>query len=565
MRTERRLTLTFSSLDVRVVLDQISSYAHVDVLMTPGAKGIVSVNIRNRTADDAIRLVTAVAGLSMVKVGSAYVVGPAEEVAKAAGEFGQVDVVPLHWITPAEAAAGLARLAPHVSVLPAKNGIIISGLPEDLVLAHAALPSLDIEPAPAPAPPSDSRVITLLHVVPVSAQRIINEAYPDLKVSVEDRTLILTGSPVALDSAVKAVQGFDVQALAVVEANDVLVYRLKYLNAQRTEESIKKAFPALTVTVAPEANAPPAAVFNPLNTIFGTGSGDFATNTTTTSTAPTTTTTPTGAGGVTPQPLSRPTRIILVGPKSEIEAAKDVLVQTDVPQPSVRIEAVMIEVDRTDTQNLGITWDFTNTGFTFTEPAGNNVTFGTVQRSSASFATSLQALFTQNKAKILASPNVSVVDNEDASIFIGDMIRYLGGTATSLGTTIQNVEALPVGIALLMRPRIHPDGSVTLKVHPVISTVTGTVDGLPQTSSREADTTVRLMPGEQMVIGGLDRTDVTSVLNKVPILGDIPILKEFFTTRTHTTDKTEVIIILRAYAATTEAAPAHPFSSGVPK
>ena len=59
-------------------------------------------------------------------------------------------------------------------------------------------------------------------------------------------------------------------------------------------------------------------------------------------------------------------------------------------------------------------------------------------------------------------------------------------------------DTIPVGIALLVRPHIHPDGEVTMKVHPVVSTITAFVNGLPQTASREADTTVRLKPGEQL-------------------------------------------------------------------
>ncbi len=576
-RTERRLTLTFSSLDVRVIMDQISNYAHVDVLLTPGAKGIVSVNIRNRSADDAIRLVTAVAGLSVVKVGSAYVVGPAEEVAKAAGEFGQVEVIPLHFITPEEAVAGLGRLAPHVSVLPTKGGIIITGLAEDITLAHSVLASLDVAAPPAPAAPNESRIVTLQHAAPASAARVINEAYPDVKVSAQDRTLILVGAPLTLDAAGRALQALDVEAPVLPEATEVLVYRLKYLNAKTSEESIKKAFPKVTVTVAPEPAAPPAAVFNPLNSIFGgssesstgssSGSGTSSSSSGGSSGSTGATGGAGGAGGATPQILSRPTRLILVGAKSDVAAARTALEESDVAQPTVRIEAVMVEIDRTDTQNLGILWDFTNTSLTFTEPAGSNVTFGTLQRSPASFNTTLQALFTQNKAKILASPNISVVDNEDASIFIGDTITYLGGTTSSpvIGT-VQNVQSLAVGVALLMRPRIHPDGSVTLKVHPVISSLTGFTDNLPQTSNREADTTVLLKEGEEFVIGGLDRTDITtSVNNKVPILGDIPILKEFFTSRSHTTAKTEVMILLRAYPIVSEPAPTHDFHYGEQK
>ena len=83
-----RLYLRFAGVEVHVVLDQIASYASTDILLTPGAKGLVSINLRNRTPEEAIKLVTAAAGLSAVRVGTAYIVGPAGEVATAAAKFG---------------------------------------------------------------------------------------------------------------------------------------------------------------------------------------------------------------------------------------------------------------------------------------------------------------------------------------------------------------------------------------------------------------------------------------------------------------------------------------------
>jgi type II secretory pathway component GspD/PulD (secretin) len=93
-------------------------------------------------------------------------------------------------------------------------------------------------------------------------------------------------------------------------------------------------------------------------------------------------------------------------------------------------------------------------------------------------------------------------------------------------------------------------------VHPVVSAITGRdEDGLPQTSSREADTTVRLQKGEELVIGGLDREELTTVLRKVPILGDIPVLGELFRTRSRTSTRTEIIVLIRAYPVFAGAAP----------
>src|SRR5262249_60942928 len=115
-----------------------------------------------------------------------------------------------------------------------------------------------------------------------------------------------------------------------------------------------------------------------------------------------------GSGGAAPQPLSRATKLILIGEKSDVQMAKQLLEATDVDPSLVRIEAAMVEVNVDNLKDMGIKWDINNFGFTFTVPPGNGLDINNVARSSASFHVSLQALITQGKARVLASPNISV-------------------------------------------------------------------------------------------------------------------------------------------------------------
>src|SRR4029079_8327082 len=132
------------------------------------------------------------------------------------------------------------------------------------------------------------------------------------------------------------------------------------------------------------------------------------------------------------------------------------------------------------------------------------------------------------EAKILADPRIQVVDNEDANIFIGETIRTQVSQSSISGTTIQ-VLALPVGIILLVRPRINSDGKITMRAHPVVSTVPGlSNNNAPQTSSREAETTVMVKDGETVVIGGLIRDEMTKTVTEVPLLSKLPLIGELF-------------------------------------
>src|SRR5262249_49866092 len=139
----------------------------------------------------------------------------------------------------------------------------------------------------------------------------------------------------------------------------------------------------------------------------------------------------------------------------------------------------------------------------------------------------LNAMITDKKAKLLANPSIMALNDQDASIFIGDTLRYSVANAGTAGTTIQAFE-VPLGLILLLRPRVSEDGNITLRVHPVVSTGFLASNGLPQTSAREADTTVRIKDGDTIVIGGLIREEDIKQMQKVPLLGDLPVLGYLF-------------------------------------
>jgi len=593
VRPTGRISLAFTNTEVRDVLAQIAAYSGTDIILTPGARGQVSVSVRNRTPEEAIGLVAAAAGLSVARIGGVYVVGPAAEVQAATAQAGRSEVLPVQNITPQDAANLLALAVPRVKVEAARNAVVVSGLSQDIAAARAALERLDVPAAVAP-PKIETQVVPLKTIEPAEAERILRQAAPSLRISRQDRTLILSGPTADLDVANKALQAIDVEAPKPPERQAAFVYRLKYLHAGKAEESLKKVFPAesgLAIAIAPEATAPPQAMFNPLAGGFGGGLGGAG-----------------GAGGglsgglggglggaggglggglggaggglggavggATQQELNRATRLILIGPQDQIDMARQLLEEVDVPQPTVRIEAALVELSRDAFKQLGVRWDFTqpgeltgdsgrtSTGVQATVPGGPGIRFGTLSVGGFSFRSFLDALIIQNKGRILASPNISVVDLEDANIFIGDLIRFRGTTVVTQTSTVQATDAIPIGIALLVRPRIHPDDSVTLKVHPVISTLKSFDQGLPQTATREADTTVRLKKGEELVIGGLDRKELRETLRKVPILGDLPVLGELFRSRSRDSVDTEVVVIIRAYAVQAEPAPAKDFGQG---
>src|SRR5581483_7325595 len=201
---------------------------------------------------------------------------------------------------------------------------------------------------------------------------------------------------------------------------------------------------------------------------------------------------------------------VLNGTPAELDKAFALLAEVDIPPQQVMVEVKVVDTSPERAEELGLKWSWTPFSF-FEAPNGTNVSsaqnqvrplgFGAISRVPWSFQSVLSAMVTNKEAKILADPRIQVVDNEDANIFIGETIRTQVSQSSIAGTTIQVLE-FPVGIILLVRPRINSDGKITMRVHPVVSTVTDiSSNNIPQTTSREAETTVMVQDGETVVIG----------------------------------------------------------------
>ncbi|HSI72261.1 MAG TPA: type II and III secretion system protein, partial [Fimbriimonas sp.] len=116
------------------------------------------------------------------------------------------------------------------------------------------------------------------------------------------------------------------------------------------------------------------------------------------------------------------------------------------------------------------------------------------------------------------------------------------GPATFAYTTLQTIKT---GISLKMTPTIAGNGDITVILNPEVSDVVGQgKGGLPITTSRRASTTVRVRDGETIVIGGMTYANTRKRSNKIPILGDLPIIGQLFRANADEVIKTEVIIMI---------------------
>ena len=257
--------------------------------------------------------------------------------------------------------------------------------------------------------------------------------------------------------------------------------------------------------------------------------------------------------------------ILFSGSSTDEERVRSAIKAMDVATKQITLEAKIISINKEDSKNLGINWNWDKIPQN-SEDSNNSSNndddedFGGVVHFGASyefrFNATLNALFANGKAKILATPRIITVPGKEASIFIGDHIPVLTEKIEN-GITVNTTEYVDAGIKLTYTPLVSEDDMITSAVHTEVSTPT-LVSEIKnyKITSRTADTYVRMRNGETLIIGGLINEEEQKNIQKIPFLSNIPILGELFKNRSTTKNKTEVMMILTPHSTEAGASPA---------
>lgn len=164
----------------------------------------------------------------------------------------------------------------------------------------------------------------------------------------------------------------------------------------------------------------------------------------------------------------------------------------------------------------------------------------------------IKYLQTLGKTQILSSPQLAVINNQEARIHVGERQAYVTTTTTTgqaTSTVSEEVTFVDVGIQLAVTPTINDDGYITMKVKPEISSVVDTLltpsnNRIPIIDTSMAETTVMVKDGATIIIGGMRKEEKVSASDQVPYLGKIPILGFLFRSGTNNTERTELLIMM---------------------
>jgi len=161
----------------------------------------------------------------------------------------------------------------------------------------------------------------------------------------------------------------------------------------------------------------------------------------------------------------------------------------------------------------------------------------------------IQALQSRNLLEILAEPNLVAINGKEASFLAGGEFPFPVAQQNASGIATVTIQFREFGVRLKFTPVIQPNGNIHLHVAPEVSTLdyadAVTVSGttVPAISTRKAETEFELQDGQSFVIAGLMDNRVTNVGNKIPGLGDIPILGNFFKSKSAQKSNSELMVL----------------------
>jgi type II secretory pathway component GspD/PulD (secretin) len=251
--------------------------------------------------------------------------------------------------------------------------------------------------------------------------------------------------------------------------------------------------------------------------------------------------------------VSGPKKIVIQDGAEYLNTIEALLKDLDVAPRQVHISSKLLTVSHEENTGLGVDLSWisnpTDTAFTqgfvgdASDPDADGLTGFFTAVTHNSTAATVQALEGKSDVEIIASPNITVLDGEEARIQVGDRLGFRQ-TFTTDTASLESVEFLDVGTVLEVTPSITNDGLIRMDVHPEVSTGELDENGLPSERTTDVSTTMIVKNGETIVIGGLLDGQKQRIRSQVPILGDIPLLGLAFGRNTWIERKVELVILI---------------------
>lgn len=267
-----------------------------------------------------------------------------------------------------------------------------------------------------------------------------------------------------------------------------------------------------------------------------------------------------GEATITSDPDTR--RLIVITDEDTNEQIRTIVEQLDKPKPQVLINVVFVQVTLNDDLDFGIDATYKSDDAHGIAKAvfGAPTTGGTYQLTNSNIDATIHALQVYGRTEVLSRPSIMARSNQQASILVGQEVPFITNSRvdSTSGATINTVEYQDVGIILKVTPFITTNGQVEMIVSPEISSLSektvqiSNTASVPVIDTRSADTVVVTGSDRTVVIGGLISRQVNDQDNKIPLLGDIPLLGNLFKRKIKSSQRTELLIFMTPHVLTSQ-------------
>ncbi len=554
-------TLNYTDTDLVTVINQVSLLTGKNFIIDPRVKGKVTV-ISNKTLDkdevyNVFLSILQVHGFATVPTENAIKIIPDATAKQSSAPFTAASrnpgdqlitrVLPIEYINAAQLVPILRPLVAqqgHLAAYPTTNVLIISDRAANIRRIDRIIAQMDKEID------SDIEIIRLKHAFAAEVVRLLTGLLvtaPDqkqpagggIKISADERTnsVLLSGES-SVRLKYRAIIA-DLDSPVESSGNTHVVY-LRYADASNMATILGNV--GQEVIKAEGKN------------VSGGASGSQA-----------------GGESVTVQADETANALVISAPASIYPSLRAVIQQLDIPRAQVHIEAIIAEVSLDTTNELGVQWIFNNrddgpvgavqfsgSGISFDGlldgviPDGATLGLGQIDDNGLSIATIIRALQGDAETNLLSTPSIVTLDNQEAEIIVGQNVPFVTGESTSASSTTDNpfrtIERQDVGISLQVKPQINEGDAITMEIEQEVSNIASstasTVDIV--TNKRSIRTTVQLEDGALLVLGGLIDDVVRTGVQKVPLLGDIPVLGALFRSKKTDTVKRNLMVFVRS-------------------
>lgn len=266
--------------------------------------------------------------------------------------------------------------------------------------------------------------------------------------------------------------------------------------------------------------------------------------------------------------------IIAIGEPIIIDGIKTIIDELDKEKYQVYVEARIIEINKKNTEDLGVKYGFDGAKLTSSGLYSFSSNFGlkspiqgvvgagvasiplAVGDKAFALGAAIDFLQTNGAAESISNPSILCVNNKESSIYVGKTISISTGSVTSSTSAIPGVTNSftreDVGLTLKIKPRVSSSDKVTLDVETILENIiddgSNNQTGQPVTSKQEVKTQAILRHGESIIIGGLVKSYDIESTNKIPLLGDIPLIGSWlFSSTSIVNEEDNLIVILTPY------------------